>query len=841
MKLSKLTKLSKKVLAVVLALVMTFIGNYFLPKTIDAAQPGYTDAIIDNTFHTIGTDGWQYKFRGQHLVEYKGGTAYDDPLVCNITRSEANDHDFQIKTPVATVTPGHTYRLTMRIDNAGSTTQGNTVYATVTDPTVSSGDMASNFNNKVTVPAGSYREIELEFVAPSSGRIYSKVNWGWSALCEFTFTPTLEDITPDDGYQDAIIDNSYHTISDAGFQYRFRGKHVVRYKGGESIDDPLFCDIKYSENGEHDFQTKTPAVSVSPGHRYRLTYRIDNLGAAAQGNSVYATVTNVASSSDIVSSYSNPVSVPAGSYTEIELEFDAPASGQVCSKLNWGWSATSEFKLTPTFEDITPSGYEDAIADGQWHTISTNGFQYRLDSRMIGTLYKGGTSFNDPLNIKVNTYANNENALSTKTPVVSVQAGHKYKLTYNIANIGNLNQGAGSIYAEVYNANNNTVIINNYNSKVGVNAGSDTDIELEYMAPESGQVYFRLIVGWANLTEFVLTPVNTDLTPDAQPITPGQWEFAGANNTGWQYFVRANGSAYMGGTSIGDDLTVNYGTYVNDEYTCIVRSPITAVDSAKTYTGTMTIKNNSNEAIAANVLHVSVHWYDAQTGQDGEISAATSVTIPAGQSQTFDLSYTAPDSGYIFYEASTSYTPGVSSFTYSATHTPPTDGRYDVAAYKSGTTATYPEKSGKIFAGWYDDAECTTVHTGNTGLAFAKFIDEEVLTVKFQVALNGSAIRFVSSLDNMNYDIVGFKFTGTYGGSVISEKTKTTESLYRKITADGTSILPSVFSSESNYFFTYTVRGMTNAGTNSTWKVTPFYVTLDGTTVTGKTGNYPQT
>ena len=161
MKLSKLTRLSKKVLAVVLALAMTVVGNYFVPEVTDAAQPGYTDAIIDDDFHTIGTDGWQYKFRGNHLVEYKGGTAYNDPLITNITRSENNDHDFQIKTPVATVTPGHTYKMTMRIDNYGSTTQGASCYATITDPTAAQGDITSNYNNKVDVPANSYREIEL--------------------------------------------------------------------------------------------------------------------------------------------------------------------------------------------------------------------------------------------------------------------------------------------------------------------------------------------------------------------------------------------------------------------------------------------------------------------------------------------------------------------------------------------------------------------------------------------------------------------------------------------------------------------------------------------------------
>ena len=168
------------------------------------------------------------------------------------------------------------------------------------------------------------------------------------------------------------------------------------------------------------------------------------------------------------------------------------------------------------------------------------------------------------------------------------------------------------------------------------------------------------------------------------------------------------------------------------------------------------------------------------------------------------------------------------------------EGYYDVSEYKSTTPYTYPTKTGKIFAGWYTDDTCTTAYTDTEGVAYAKFIDEAVLGTKFQVAEDGSAVRFLSSVDSMDYDQVGFKFTGTYGDAVITEKTKTTEKLYTKITAAGESVRPTVFSNESSYFFTYTVRGMTDAGTNSTWNVTPFYVTLDGTTVEGTPGEFPQ-
>ncbi|MCR5430805.1 MAG: family 16 glycosylhydrolase [Eubacterium sp.] len=165
------------------------------------------------------------------------------------------------------------------------------------------------------------------------------------------------------------------------------------------------------------------------------------------------------------------------------------------------------------------------------------------------------------------------------------------------------------------------------------------------------------------------------------------------------------------------------------------------------------------------------------------------------------------------------------------------DDYFDVGEYKINNT--YPTKEGYIFAGWFEDEAYTTPYMETTGYAYAKFIDEDALTFKFQKANDGSAIRFVSSIDDyLDYQTVGFKFTGTYGNAVITEKTKTTNSLYTKITAAGESILPSVFSNDSAYFFTYTVRGL-DADTDSTWTVKPFIKTADGTEVTGKEGHYP--
>ena len=165
----------------------------------------------------------------------------------------------------------------------------------------------------------------------------------------------------------------------------------------------------------------------------------------------------------------------------------------------------------------------------------------------------------------------------------------------------------------------------------------------------------------------------------------------------------------------------------------------------------------------------------------------------------------------------------------------------DVTDYKE--SGTYPAKEGQLFAGWYSDESFTIPYMKTTGYAYAKFIDEKVLTTKFQMASDGTAIRFVSSIDNQSYERLGFKFNGTYADSIISQKDKNVNSLFTKIKGGESEYIPSEeFCADSHYFFTYTVRKMDSSISSSqmTWNVTPYLVTLDGTTVTGTPGELPQ-
>ena len=167
------------------------------------------------------------------------------------------------------------------------------------------------------------------------------------------------------------------------------------------------------------------------------------------------------------------------------------------------------------------------------------------------------------------------------------------------------------------------------------------------------------------------------------------------------------------------------------------------------------------------------------------------------------------------------------------------EGYYDVSTYKSATPYTHPERENMLFAGWFTDSTCTTAYTETTGVAYAKFIDEDILgPVKFQEATDGTAIRFLSSLDNAKYQEAGFIINGHYGTHVFKGLSKPAKTLYKSVKAEDETVLPTIFSQDSQYFFTYTVGGFTDF-TDLEFNITPYIVTLDGTTVTGAVGTYP--
>lgn len=160
--------------------------------------------------------------------------------------------------------------------------------------------------------------------------------------------------------------------------------------------------------------------------------------------------------------------------------------------------------------------------------------------------------------------------------------------------------------------------------------------------------------------------------------------------------------------------------------------------------------------------------------------------------------------------------------------------KYEVSSYKK--TGTAPERPGVIFAGWFSDSAKTVPYKENEGTAYAKFIDKAVLTVKAQVTdkkepTDPRNLRFISTLDSVAYAEAGFKIS--YNGIAV---TQPVHCAYREMTANKGRIvyLPSDICSDSAFFTTFTITNIPFSVGKIPFRVTAYYITLDGTTVTGE-------
>lgn len=176
----------------------------------------------------------------------------------------------------------------------------------------------------------------------------------------------------------------------------------------------------------------------------------------------------------------------------------------------------------------------------------------------------------------------------------------------------------------------------------------------------------------------------------------------------------------------------------------------------------------------------------------------------------------------------------------------------DISQYR-GTDKTYPKKEGYIFAGWYTgvteaakDSLATPISTDTTsGSAWAKFVPEEVLSVKAQVSHDITSVsenqkvklRLVTTVDSMRYNEVGFKIK--FNGSE-TDNPYGSQEVYKEITvADDygrtwTETPSDAFHKASIRFATVKITGFTKAlFTTYELAVTPYWITKDGTTVTG--------
>lgn len=116
-------------------------------------------------------------------------------------------------------------------------------------------------------------------------------------------------------------------------------------------------------------------------------------------------------------------------------------------------------------------------------------------------------------------------------------------------------------------------------------------------------------------------------------------------------------------------------------------------------------------------------------------------------------------------------------------------------------------------------------------------VDADVVSAKAQMA--EGKIRFVSSVDSLKYQEVGFKVSGTYGGQKLSQKILKTSTVYSNIFNGDVLQTPAeaMGVATSEYCFTYAVTGLAT-DTDSEWTVTPYVVRNDGVRVLGETKTF---
>ena len=164
-----------------------------------------------------------------------------------------------------------------------------------------------------------------------------------------------------------------------------------------------------------------------------------------------------------------------------------------------------------------------------------------------------------------------------------------------------------------------------------------------------------------------------------------------------------------------------------------------------------------------------------------------------------------------------------------------------VDVFRDGASPVSPERSGKKFAGWYEEntyinaiAQETT-----TGAAFAKFVDEKIMNIKAQTKApeaNGKyKIRFMSTIDiSLDYSEVGLVINANG-----RERELTMTKVYRYIWAAGDRYSASQVSGcEDSCYVTFGMLSGIPAATNADIAVRAFWTTADGTRVYGDWKTY---
>lgn len=176
----------------------------------------------------------------------------------------------------------------------------------------------------------------------------------------------------------------------------------------------------------------------------------------------------------------------------------------------------------------------------------------------------------------------------------------------------------------------------------------------------------------------------------------------------------------------------------------------------------------------------------------------------------------------------------------------PAATQYTVTKVDGGSTATqtvepgdqtgqitYAGQSGKVFAGWFTDSACTLPadfsNVQGDVTVYAKYVDAPSTGVSVQSKRGGATtLKTTVTLDTDQFAQVGFAYdcNGDTGTAVAGEKTEKRS-------------LMGWFFSQGNTTYQYSGSWSTsNLGFMDSFTITPYWVTLDGTTVYGEAESY---
>lgn len=317
------------------------------------------------------------------------------------------------------------------------------------------------------------------------------------------------------------------------------------------------------------------------------------------------------------------------------------------------------------------------------------------------------------------------------------------------------------------------------------------------------------------------------------------WQDGSKNTTGVQSTMTIKNGEFNGGlnTIKNDDygvLTIENGAFTNSSQATILNWNVATIKNG-TFTGDQNVILNGkiDDLMDKGELTIIGGTFNAANGlviRPNGTDAGSIKVLGGAFNKSFNSKYL--DKGYVAVLKDSNYQ-------VKKLNEAITDDVCVVLLNKTEyTVEQYPTVNGYVFAGWFADKGCETVVNDNSEMTFAKFVNENVLSVKAKlkddttVNSEKTNIRFVTTVDSLNYKEIGFEITINNKPKIIPVKT-----VYTNIVAGSEEVSfdesLSSFNPASFRFATYTITNVPQSVFNTPINVKPYWITLSGEKVYG--------